>query len=242
MLLQVGEQIASLQQKIKAKEAEKSRLYSHSNDEEIKLNETLNLFLSDSKHLRDLHKKIEEFDCSNKVDTLEQIAADVTRVAEEVKEKQDQYASTKAKLDSATKIVDDQERQRKLLNDNIDLHTSEGELADLEEQIQELEKEEASVAGASTAQALLDKAQERMAHSKNEASNLAGSHRAIRDQVKGLERKLASPEYKNVDREHQEATIKLDTTVVSALCMKSFDCSLMQQNNQIHFYCCLLKI
>jgi hypothetical protein len=48
-LIKLGEQMSSHQQKIKAREAEKRRLYSHSSDEEAKLNDALGTFLSEKK-------------------------------------------------------------------------------------------------------------------------------------------------------------------------------------------------
>lgn len=216
MLLQLGEQIASLQQKVKAKEAEKGRLYSHASDEENKLNETLNLFVSDSNHVQDMNKKIREFESSDKTDDLERIAAEVAKVVGKIKDKRISANATKAKLERASKVVDDQERQRKLLHDNIDLHSSEAQLADIQKKIQVLETDEASVEGADTAQPLYFEAEEKIRQSKHKASLLQGRRNEISEQIRGLLRKLAAPEYKNVDKEYKEASIKLETTSMAA--------------------------
>ena len=169
------------------------------------MNETLNLFLSDSKHLRDLHKRIEEFEEGGKMDSLERIAAEVAKVVAAVKEKQKEAEATKLKLENANKVVDDQERQRKLLRDNIDLHKSEAQFAHIEKQVQELEQEEAAVEGADTAKDLMREAEERIRASKNEASGLEGERRAISEQVTALRRKLRAPEYRDVEKQHKEA-------------------------------------
>lgn len=191
-------------------------MYSHASDEENKLNETLNLFVSDSNHVQDVNKKIREFESSDKSDDLERIAAEVAKVVGKIKDKQISANATKAKLESASKVVDDQERQRKLLHDNIDLHSSEAQLADILKKIQVLENDEASVEGADTAQPLYFEAEEKIRQSKHKASLLQGRRNEISEQIRGLLRKLAAPEYKNVDKEYKEASIKLETTAMAA--------------------------
>lgn len=191
-------------------------MYSHASDEENKLNETLNLFVSDSNHVQDMNKKIREFESSDKTDDLERIAAEVAKVVGKIKDKRISANATKAKLERASKVVDDQERQRKLLHDNIDLHSSEAQLADIQKKIQVLETDEASVEGADTAQPLYFEAEEKIRQSKHKASLLQGRRNEISEQIRGLLRKLAAPEYKNVDKEYKEASIKLETTSMAA--------------------------
>jgi DNA repair protein RAD50 len=205
-----------LLQKIKAKEAEKGRLYAHSSDEENKLNETLNLFLSDSKHLKGLHKTILDFENSDKEGSLERIAADVAEVTEKIKEKQEQCNEAKLQLESASKVVDDQERQKKVLRDSIDYLESEAQLKEVEDRVLELEKEEAAVEGAETCDDLLGLAEKRINASMSKVNELVGRRNEILSQINSLRRKLQAPEYKNVDREYKEANIKMETTQMAA--------------------------
>jgi len=119
--IKLGELIASLHQKIKTKDAEKSRLYSHASEEEAKLNETLTSFLNDAKNLRDATKLTEEYTRNNGGDGLDRIASEMSKIVSATKTKAKELQAVQPKLENVAKAVADQERHRQLLLMNIDL-------------------------------------------------------------------------------------------------------------------------
>lgn len=173
--MQLGEQIASLNQKIKVKEGEKGRLYSHANDEELKLNDTLNHFLSESKHLRDVTKLIEEYTKSKDNNGLDRIAAEVTKIVAKMKAKKQELAALQPEFENAVQAVNDQERHKKLLNENIDLLASEDRMQEIDKEIADIEKELEGISGHEEAEERLYEIKERANKSHEKIARLGKS-------------------------------------------------------------------
>ena len=212
LFFQLGERITSLTQKINAKEAEKGRLYAHSNDEEVKLNDAINTFVTDVKHLRDLSDRIEEFADRDDGESLDRISADVEKIIAKIKAKKKELSALVPDVEKAKKAVSDQERHRKLLSDNCDLIMSENQIEEVNEKLLKHEEDRKNVEGADIMEGKLQELE--LSIQKHEAliARLEGRRSEMIDQIRGLNRKLGAEEYKNVDEQYRSERIKMETT------------------------------
>ena len=212
---QLGEKITSLTQKVNAKEAEKGRLYSHSNDEELKLNEVINTFVTDVKHLRDLSDRIDEFEARDDGETLDQISADVDKIVAKVEAKKQELRALQPDVEKAKKAVGDQERHRKLLRDNCDLIMSETQIEDVKEKLSKHQEDRNNIEGADKFEGKLEELSITIQKNESLIARLEGRRSEMIDQIRGLNRKLSAEEYKNVDEQYREERIKLETTTMA---------------------------
>jgi DNA repair protein RAD50 len=163
-------------------------------------------------HLQDLSRLIDEFGSIVKGDSLERIDAQLAKHREKIAAEKEALEELMPNLDVVAKAVDDQARHKKLLQDNLELIETLEEIEGLEEAIDALKKAKSEVEGYDTAPELLQKAAETV--SKNEANiaRLEGRRAEIIEQVRGLNRKLQSPDYADIDTRYRKEKIKYDTT------------------------------
>jgi len=217
----LGEKITSLTQKVRAKEGEKSRLYNHSSDEESKLNETLNTFLSDVKHLRDLSIRIDEFSSNEDEGGLDRIIAEVDKLIAKINKKKKEYHALQPDLENVKKAVGDQERHRKVLRDNIDLLDSLSQIEEVEQKLLKHEEDKSKIEGADEVEQKMEEASFAINKHESIISRLEGRRSEMIDQIRLLKRKLGAEEYRNVDEEYRAEKINFETT---QLAIKDLDC------------------
>ena len=212
-VLQLGEKITALTQKVNAKEAEKGRLYSHANDEELKLNASLNEFMTDVKHLQDLSDLIDEYTNRNDGESaLDQISSNVQKVVAKIKAKKKELSALQPSLENVKKAVSDQERHRKLLRENIDLLMSETQIEEDKEKLAKHKEDKAKIKGHDEVEEKLDELKGVMQKHEGIIARLEGRRSEMIDQIRGLNRKLGAEEYKNVDEQYRAEKIKYETT------------------------------
>jgi chromosome segregation ATPase len=143
--------VAPLQQKKRKKETEKQRLRSHAREEEQNLQKMLSSFESDVKSLRSLAGQIDAYLESNKPAEFAQLTAEIDKILSLIDGKKAQLAKLEPTLDSVKRAVEDQERYKKGLSQNIDILKANERMRSLEKQIDEVTSKLESIEGASTA-------------------------------------------------------------------------------------------
>jgi DNA repair protein RAD50 len=242
--LQLQEEIAPLTQKIRVKETEKRRLRAQASQEQQGLSEALNQFRGEVKQLRDLTRQIDEFSDSSKPHDAECAASNVSNVLERIGDKKRELESVQPELERATNALNDQERHKKQLQENIELHGIEKRIQQLEKETRVLEEERGSVAGGEVAISKHKEAKERKDELLSKKARIEGRWSEIVEQIRALkvsacrelsstryhclncrvvaQRKLSSPEYKDVDEQHRIVVIKVETTQIAAEDLKKY--------------------
>lgn len=189
-------------------------MYRHSSEDETRLSETLNAFLAEVKSLRDLNKLIEDYSASNKDTKLERISLDVAKINDDIQKKKEKSASLQPELEVATKAVNDQQRHETFLSQNIDLLEYEAQIEEIEKELSSLGEEVEKLDGyrSGSAQKKYDGLLAAIQEHASKKSRLEGRRQEIVEQIRSLNRKLSSEEYKNVDEQYRSAVIKKDTT------------------------------
>ena len=162
--------------------------------------------------LQDLSRQIDSFGSGLNADNLERINAKVAKITEKIAAEKKALEELTPELEAVSKAVDDQARHKKLLHDNIELLETLEEIQTLEEEIKELNEKKSKVEGYDTAEELLQKAAETVSKNEGMIARLDGRRAEIIEQVRGLNRKLQSPDYKDIDSRYRKEKIKYETT------------------------------
>lgn len=175
-------------------------------------------FQAEAKDLRRLTSVIESFEASDKLLRLEEHAGKVSEVLEKIKDKKKEKAELAPKLAEATASVENQERQKKLLRDNIDLINEEEKVKKIDEELERLQEEMGKVEGADEAIEKLGKAEASKQKRLGEKARIEGRWMEVVEKIRSLKRKLASEEYKDVDEQYRVANIKVRSWMFWVFC------------------------
>jgi hypothetical protein len=151
IVVQLSDQIAPLQLKKKKKEGERDQTRSYAAQEEESLQTTLSVFKSDVESLQNLNSQIDAFLSSGKLQDLEQTSSKVVVILSQIEAKKNELQQIEPKVHSLARAVDDQERHKKLLMQNIDILEADERRKVLEKEIKELKAERDKIVGGSTA-------------------------------------------------------------------------------------------
>jgi hypothetical protein len=149
--LQLSEQIIPLQQKKKKKEAERQRNRSHMQAEYKSLESALNLFVAEVERLKSIDKSINFFEQSSSRDEAAGLASRMEEIRTKMATAKEDLSLLQPDLIEIRKAVDDRERHRKQLQQNIDIFVAQERIESLEVEVERLEKERDSIEGAETA-------------------------------------------------------------------------------------------
>jgi DNA repair protein RAD50 len=134
----------------------------------------------------------------------------------QMKTTQVEVESLKPKLEQITKIVDDQERQKNNLLQNIELLESRKREDIIRQEIESLERKLSRVEGGDTCWKDKEALDKREIELRNNKASLKGRRNQLLEVVMGIKRKLSQNEYKDVDEQYRQANIKFDTTEMAA--------------------------
>jgi DNA repair protein RAD50 len=220
--LQLQDQLAPLTRRIDAKTREKDRTRSLKDSEVNSRQNALLEFQGDAKELHRLTKAVDEFSGSTKPQELERIADQVSLVLARIEKKGEELRALGPELESARTAVQDQNRHKKMLRENIDIMESEVAIKENTARIQQLQEKLASVEGGETAADDYRSAQHAKEKRVADKNRLEGRWHEIVEKIRTLKRKLSTEEYKDVDEQFRSANIKYHTTMLAAEDVKKY--------------------
>jgi hypothetical protein len=186
LLLQLSDQVAPLQQKKKKKESEKDRVRNLGAQEEECLQTTSNAFKSEVDSLQQLTQQITSFTNSDKLKELDQISSDVSKIIDQAQERKNELSKIIPKMDALQRAVDDQERHKKMLSQNIDILESTERMETLETEIRELTSQLTKIDGSTTVSNEYKNAKNEKELLQQKKSNYEGRHSSHMDQYYAL--------------------------------------------------------
>ena len=182
----LSDQVAPLQQKKKKKESEKDRVRNLGAQEEEGHQSTLNAYKSEVESLQQLTEQIVAFTNSDRIKELEQISSKVASILGRAQEKQLERSKLLPKMEALQRAVDDQERHKKMLSQNIDILESTERMQVLETEILELTAELEKIDGSTTVSNEYKSAKHEKEALQQKKSNYEGRHSSHMDQYYAL--------------------------------------------------------
>ena len=208
-VLQFQDQLVPLTRQIENLSREKERSRSARESEEKERQSSLFDFQAEVKDLRRLTSVIESFEASDKMQRLEEHAGKVSDVLKKIKDKQKEKDELAPQLREATASVENQERQKKLLRENIDLINEERKIKSTDEEIERLQEDLGKIEGADEASEKVRKGEASIQKRLGEKARIEGRWMEVVEKIRSLKRKLGSDEYKDVDEQFRVANIKV---------------------------------
>ena len=221
-IIQLQDQLVPVTRRIEAGKREYERSRTARSSEVKERQNALYDFQSEIKDLRRLTSAIESFMASGKLQQMEEHSEKVSKVVQNIKEQQKKKDELAPILAKAAASVDNQERYKKLLRDNIDLINEEEKIKKIEEEVERLEEEIGKVEGADEAPEQLRQAEAAKQKLYNEKSRIEGRWMEVVEKIRSLKRKLSTDEYKDVDEQYRVANIKYVTTEAAAKDIKKY--------------------
>lgn len=182
-----------MQQKKKKKESEKERVRNLGAQEEEGHQSTLGAFKSEVESLQQLTQHIASFTNSDKLKELEQISSKVAYILEKAQEKKRDLSKLVPKMHALQRAVDDQERHKKMLSQNIDILESTERMIALEKEIYELTSQLDKIDGSTTVSNEYKNAKQEKELLQQKKSNYEGRHSSHMDQYYALKVRLCCP-------------------------------------------------
>ncbi len=177
---------------------------------------------------------IEGYERSNSGDEAKRLESKKEALTQNQEEKSKEIAAMAPDLDRLTKMVDDQERQRKNLKDNIKVIHSLQDMKRFEKELAEIEEENEYVHDREDLEEDQERLQKRNEELIDSKGRLEGKRGVIVDAIRGLKRKLSQNEYKNVEEEFRIASIKQDTTEMAVKDIEKYRSALDQALQKYH--------
>ncbi|KAL7578370.1 hypothetical protein ACA910_012772 [Epithemia clementina (nom. ined.)] len=216
------EQLAPLKRKIETKQRDKERARALRDSEVSSLHNKLIEFQSEAKELRQLTKAIDDFAATEVSGDFDRISAETSEVLEQISSKDQELKSLRADLSKLQDTVQNQERYKKMIRDNIDVIETQNAAEELNKEIERLQEQKRSVKGSDTAYDEHKKAVALKQKRQGELARLEGRFMEVVEAVRSLKRKLSSEEYKDVDEQYRIANIKFHTTQLAAEDLKKY--------------------
>jgi chromosome segregation ATPase len=150
-MLQLLDAKAPLKQRMHSKELDKKRIRSAASQELKRLQDIVNEFQNDVRHLQEMNAMITQYTSSNKQQETSMLELKVSAILKEIEEQKSLADKLRDELTTLATTLSDQERQRKQIEMNLDLLSSESCISDLEMEVQRLASRRSSVEGYDTA-------------------------------------------------------------------------------------------
>ena len=177
---------------------------------------------------------INEYEKSKSGDEVQRLESEKETLAKKHADKNKEIEKMMPDLNRLAKIVDDQEQQRKNLEDNIKVIHSKRKMKELEKELADIEEESTNI----DARKGLEEDQERLRKRNDELiarkARLEGKRGVIVETVRGLKRKLSQNEYKNVEEEFRIASIRQDTTEMAVKDIEKYHSALDKALQRYH--------
>jgi len=147
---------------------------------------TLSSFSSDVIKIRDLTRLIEDYAESNETKDVERARTKKAKLEDQIKEKRKELKASQPELEELRKALEDQERHKKTINDNLDLVRSQQQWENLDKEIARLIEEKAKVTGAEHAEAEYGRISEQKQQRNAQKDRLEGRRGEMLEQIRTL--------------------------------------------------------
>lgn len=179
-------QLQTLNSKKREKQSDRDRFRKLTNDELQGRRDKLRKFDNDVSSLRQIQTEIDAYEESNKEEDLQRINEKIASLAQRLEAKNKELVSIKPKLNAINETINDQESQKKLIENNIKLIGMQEDIAQLKEDVAQLTADASKVKGHDTYEKALTDLQEELDELKQQRSHHEGRRTGFCEQIKSL--------------------------------------------------------
>ena len=202
---------APIRKSLMQKESDRTRMRDSNSHEANALQEEMKHFDKDYERLRDINNRVDFFVKSRKLEEMQDIVRKLAHNAGSIKSEEARLTSMKPEIERLKKEVEDSDRQKGIINQNLDLLKHRRKVDKLEEEIKQLTREHKAMGG-NEASRKSKLAQQTIADLKEKMATERGKRQGLAEQRRALKRKLNEEEYKDVENRHRLKMIDYETT------------------------------
>mmetsp|Transcript_20519 Transcript_20519/g.49341 ORF Transcript_20519/g.49341 Transcript_20519/m.49341 type:complete len:1398 (+) Transcript_20519:99-4292(+) len=206
-------QILPIRSQLMQKESDRERMRDSNAQEDGMLGGQLKDFERDTDKLKEVNEKIEQYIRLKKSDAINEVDQKLLHSAEDIRSGEEQMTQIKPELENLKKEVEDCERQKKTLQDNLDLFKLEKKVDQLQEEIKSLQ-DELDAMGGDTSNEQHKAAVSIIRQHQSKIERYNGRMQGLNEQKRNLRRKLNEPEYKGVEERQRMKMIEHETTTI----------------------------
>lgn len=204
-------QIVPIRTQLLQRQSDRNRMRDANAQEDGMLSDQLKDFERDMDKLKEINEKIDQYTRSNKDNEIKQVDQKLLDNAQEICSGEENITAMKPELENLKKQVEDGERQKKTVQDNLGLFKLEKKVVLLQDEIKKLE-DEVGAMGEDTAQEQHNVARANIQQHQSKIERYNGRMQGLNEQKRNLRKKLNEPEYKGVDERQRIKMIEHETT------------------------------
>ena len=183
---QIKSRLQKLNSKKREKQADRDRFRKLTNDELQGRRDKLRKFDNDVSSLRQIQTEIDAYEESNKEEDFARINEKISSLAQRLEAKNTELLSIKPKLRAINEKINDQESQKKLIENNIKLIDMQEDIAKLEEDVAQLTADASKVKGHDTYEKALSDLQKELDKLNQSRSHHEGRRAGFVEQIRSL--------------------------------------------------------
>ncbi|KAL7429484.1 hypothetical protein ACHAXM_001722 [Skeletonema potamos] len=203
--------LVPIRKSVHAKESDQIRMRNSNSHEANALQEEMKHFDKDYEKLREINERVDFFVKSKKNEEIAEVERKILHNSESIRSEEARLTAMKPEIERLKKEVEDSDRQKGIINQNLDLFKHRRKVKKLEEEINQLEMEHKAMGG-NDATRKAKSAQQAIADLKEKMATQRGKRQGLAEQRRALRRKLEEEEYKDVEKRHRMKMIDYETT------------------------------
>jgi len=208
---ELEKRFAPIRKTLNAKESDRTRMRDSNSHEANALQEEMKHFDKDYERLREINDRVDFFVKSRKLEEMAEVERKILHNSESIRSEEERLTAMKPEIERLKKEVEDSDRQKGIINQNLDLLKHRRKVKKLEEEINKLEMEHKAMGG-NEATRKAKPAQQAIADLKEKMATERGKRQGLAEQRRALKRKLNEEEYKDVEKRHRMKMIDYETT------------------------------
>lgn len=165
---------------------QRDRMRKHSEDQEDEIRKTTEKLKMFENEVRELQRQIEDFDNRNDADTLERIRRQSENFKSQRKEKEVNISKIQPHLEQLKKALDDQERHKRNLKENLNLLDLQSQIRDIKRELKSLKESAGKIRGRDTAKEDIQNLQRRKTKLGKQNARLEGRRGEIHENIRSM--------------------------------------------------------
>lgn len=182
----------SIRPKIRTKETDKQKHREFSKSEEEKLSSTLAKYSTDVSSFEGLTAQIERNIRSRETTSLDSLNGKIAKLREKLDERRSRLKDIEPELERVSRSINDQERHKKLLQENIGLFQARQRISDLQKEISRYQEDLEQVEGYASCDEDFSKATARKRSLEETKARHEGRRGGFIDQIRTLKVRITS--------------------------------------------------
>ncbi len=208
---ELDKKLAPLRKAVLQKESDRTRMRDSNSHEANALADEMKYFDKDYERLREINDRVDSYEKGRKPEEMQEVERKLSHNSDSIRSEEERLVAMKPEIAHLKKQVEDSDRQKGILNQNLELLKHRKKISNLEEEMSKMTKELETMGGKDARRRLVA-AQNAIAELNEQIAVLRGKRDEKSSQRRALKKKLREEEYANVEERHRDKMVDYETT------------------------------